>query len=98
MVKHVSLEDIPSYFSDATGVNLVTAQLICSMAVIMLIVLPVIYLARGRNATTIWLIFTFISECIVLGLGWLPFWIMIMTIAVTALGLSMKISSALSGG
>jgi hypothetical protein len=84
----LSLEDIPSYFSEFTGINETTAQLILSLAVIFAVLLPVMVLSRGKNATTIWLIAVFLGECIVLGLGWLPFWIMIMTIAVTVLAIA----------
>jgi hypothetical protein len=54
-------------------------------------------LSRGKNATTIWLIVAFLGECLVLALGWMPFWIMIMTIAVTALALG-NIFSKIGGG
>ena len=84
----MSLEDIPSYFADVTGINETTAQLILSIVVILAILLPTMILAKGKNAVTIWLIAVFFGECIVLGLGWLPFWIMIMTIAVTALSIA----------
>ena len=94
----MSLEDIPQNFADYFGINLTTAQLILSVTVIFMILLPTMYLARGRNALTIWLITTFLGECIVLGLGWLPFWIMIMTIAVTVLAIALVGSRALGGG
>jgi hypothetical protein len=83
----LSLEDVPSYFAIYTGINETTAQLLLSLVVIFAILVPVMILARGKNAVTIWLIFTFLGECVVLGLGWLPFWVMIMTIAVTALAI-----------
>jgi len=84
----MSLEDIPSYFSEFTGINETTAQLLLSLAVIFAILLPVMILSRGKNAVTLWLIAVFLGECVVLGLGWLPFWIMIMTIAVTVLAIA----------
>jgi len=93
----MSLEDIPQDFADYFLINLTTAQLILSIAVIFTILLPVMYLARGRNAVTIWLITTFLGECVVLGLGWLPFWIMIMTIAVTVLAIALVGSRAIGG-
>ena len=55
------------------------------------------YLARGKNAVTIWLIVTFLGECIVLGLGWLPFWILIMTIAIAVLAIALVSSKAIGG-
>lgn len=93
----MSLEDIPQNFADYFGINLTTAELILSVTVIFMILLPTMYLARGRNAVTIWLITTFLGECIVLGLGWLPFWIMIMTIAVTVLAIAIVGSRAIGG-
>lgn len=93
----MSLEDIPQNFADYFGINLTTAELILSVTVIFMILLPTMYLARGRNAVTIWLIVTFLGECIVLGLGWLPFWIMIMTIAVTVLAIAVVGSRAIGG-
>lgn len=93
-----SLEDIPAYFAEFAGINLTTAQLILSIVVIFTILLPTMYLSRGKNAPTIWLIMVFFGECIVLGLGWLPFWIMIMTISVTVLAIAVFSSNAITGG
>ena len=92
-----SLEDIPAYFADFMGINLTTAQLILSIVVICTLLLPTMYLARGKNAPTIWLIMAFLGECIVLGLGWLPFWIMIMTITITALSIAIFGADAITG-
>jgi len=91
------IEDIPSWLADAWGINLTTAELILSIAVILALLLPVMYLARGKNAVTIWLITTFLGECLVLGLGWLPFWVMIMTICVTVLAIAVVGSRAIGG-
>lgn len=93
----MSLEDIPSVFAEYFDINETTAQLILSITVILAILLPVMITSRGRNATTIWLIAVFFAECIVLGLGWLPFWIMIMTIAVTVLAIALVGSKAIGG-
>lgn len=94
----MSLEDIPSNLADYLGINETTAKLLLSLVVIMTLLLPAMVLAKGKNAVTIWLIVTFLGECIVLGLGWLPFWIMIMTIAITVLGIAFVSSGAMSGG
>jgi len=93
----MSLEDIPSEFATYFGINETTAQLMLSLVVIFTLLLPTMYLAKGKNAVTIWLIVTFLGECIVLGLGWLPFWIMIMTISITVLGMAVTISKAIGG-
>jgi len=93
----MSLEDIPAYLAEFAGINLTTAQLILSVGVIFTLLLPTMSLTRGKNAPTIWLIMVFLGECIVLGLGWLPFWIMIMTICVTVLAIAVFSSNAMIG-
>jgi len=84
----MSLTEIPSYFSDFTGINETTAQLILSIIIIVAILFPYLVLAHKKPSTTISLILVFLGECVVLGLGWMPFWIMIMTICVTALSIA----------
>jgi len=93
----MSLEDVPADFATFLGINETTAQLLLSLVVIFTLLLPTMYLARGKNAVTIWLIVTFLGECIVLGLGWLPFWILIMTIAIAVLAIALVSSKAIGG-
>ena len=93
----MSFEDVPSAFADYLGINEITGQLFLSLVVIFTLLLPTMYLAKGKNALSIWLIVTFLGECIVLGLGWLPFWIMIMTIAMTALAIAIIGAKAIGG-
>ena len=93
----MSLEDVPSVFADYFGINETTGQLLLSLVVIFTLLLPTMYLAKGKNAVTIWLIATFLVECVVLGLGWLPFWIMTTTIIITVLGMAVTISKAIGG-
>lgn len=88
---------MPADFGTFLGINETTAALLLSLVVIFTLLLPTMYLSRGKNAVTIWLIVTFLGECVVLGLGWMPLWIMIMTIVVTVFGLAMSISGALAG-
>jgi len=84
----LSLEDIPQTFADAVGINLTTAQVILSITVIFTLLLPTMLLARGKNATTIYLIMLFLAECLLVGLGWMPFWILIATVAMMALAIA----------
>ena len=92
-----SLEDVPEAFGNFIGVNETTAQLILSIIIILALLLPSMILARGKNAVTVWLIMVFFGELIVLGLGWLPFWVLIMTISVTALSIALIGSNAIGG-
>jgi len=93
----MSLTDIPSYFSDFTGINEGTAQVILSIIVIFAILLPTMILARGKNATTVYLIMTLLSECLLVGLGWMPFWILIATICMMALAVAVLGGGAIVG-
>jgi len=84
----MSLEDIPSAFADAVGINEGSAQVILSIMVIFTLLLPTMLLARGKNATMIYLIITLLAECLLVGLGWMPFWILIATVAIMAFGVA----------
>lgn len=88
------IEDIPAWLAAAWGINLVTAQVILSIAVIFAILLPVMLLSKN---TTTQIIMFFIAECLLVGLGWLPFWILIGTIALMALAIAFLGSSAITG-
>ena len=89
---------VPSQMAEYLGTNITTAQLIISTAVILAILVPVMILSRGKNAVTVWIICIFLGEAIVLGLGWAPFWLMIMTIMLTALGWAFFTSRGMTGG
>lgn len=84
----MSLEDIPSVFAEAVGINEATAQVILSITIIFALLLPTMLLARGKNATTIYLIMLLLAECLLVGLGWMPFWILIGTVAMMAMAIA----------
>lgn len=79
------LEDVPTWFSDTLNITLEAGQVILSVAVILAVLLPTMYLARGTRAVTIEVVLLFLCECVLVGIGWLPFWILIATVAVLAL-------------
>lgn len=93
----MSLEDIPSAFADAVGINEGTAQMILSISVIFSLLLPTMLLARGRNATMIYLIILLLAECLLVGLGWMPFWILIATVAMMAVAVAMFGAKVVTG-
>ncbi len=94
----MSLEDIPAVFADAVGINLLSAQVILSIVVIFALLLPTMILAKGKNAMTIYLLVFVLTECLLVGLGWLNFWILIMTVVVIALGLAKLGTDLVVGG
>ena len=93
----MSLEDIPSAFADAVGINEGTAQMILSIVVIFSLLLPTMLLARGKNATMIYLIILLLAECLLVGLGWMPFWILIATVAMMAVAVAMLGAKVVTG-
>jgi len=94
----MSLEDIPSAFADMVGINEATAQVIISIVVIFALLLPAMLLARGKNATTIYLIMLLMAECLLVGLGWMPFWILIATVAMMAIAIALLGTRVVVGG
>ncbi len=93
-----SLEDIPTWFSDTMNISLEAAQMILSVAVILAILLPTMYLARGTRAITVELVMLFIGEVLLVGIGWLPFWVLIATLAVLALAIASLGTKVVTGG
>lgn len=96
MVLILSLEDIPSQLADYLGTNLGTAQVLLSIVVIFAVVLPVMLLAKDKHQMPI-LITVFLTEMLLVGLGWLPFWVLITTIAIVATGIALLGSKMVTG-
>ena len=82
-----SLEDIPTWFADFTDITLEAAQVILSIVVLLAVLLPTLYLSRGKS-TTIELVMLFLVECLLVGIGWMPFWVLIATVAVVAMAVA----------
>lgn len=92
-----SLQSIPTYFSDFFDISVGAAEIILSVMVIMAILLPVMYLSRGRSNLPTILIF-YLTEGILVGIGWLDFWILITTIGVLAAAVAALGTKAITGG
>ena len=93
----MSLEDIPSAFADAVGINEATAQVMLSIMLIFSLLLPTMVLLRGRNATTIYLIVIFLTECLLVGLGWMPSWVLIATVGMMAIAIALLGAKVVTG-
>jgi len=94
----MSITDIPAYFSEITGMNETTAQLLLSIFIVFLLLLPYIILTKGNPNPIVSLMLVFIGLSIALGLGWAPFWIMIMMIVVLVAGVAMLGTKGVTGG
>ena len=69
-----------------------------SVTIIFALLLPTMLLARGKNATTIYLIVTLLAECLLVGLGWMPFWILIATVCMMAMAIAFLGTGVVVGG
>lgn len=93
----MSLEDIPEAFAEYFAINEGTAQMILSITVIFALLLPTMVLARGKNATMIYLIMLLFAELLCVGLGWMPFWILIATVGMMAIGIAFLSTGVVTG-
>ena len=94
----MSLESIPTYFSDFLGITLEAGQVILSIVVILAVLLPTMYLSRGSRSVTIEIVMLFLCEAFLVGIGWMPFWILIATVAAMALAVATLGTKVVTGG
>ena len=92
-----SLESIPVWFADTMDISLATAQVILSIVILLTVLLPTMYLSRGSKSTTIELVMLFLVEAMLVGIGWLSFWILIATIAVMAIAIALLGTKLVTG-
>lgn len=92
-----SLEDIPTWFSDYMDISLEAGQIILSIAVISAVLLPILYLTRGRGVLLPALVFV-LMEALLVGIGWFPLWLMIVTVCIIALLWARLGSGLVTGG
>lgn len=93
-----SLEDVPTWFSDYFDISLAAGQVFLSIIVILAVLLPVFILNRGNRGVIIEVVLLFVTMGALVGLGWLPFWMLVATVAVMALAVAMFGSKLVTGG
>ena len=94
----MSLESIPTYFSDFMDISLEAGQAILSIFVILAVLLPTMYLSRGSKSAVIEIVMLVITEAFLVGIGWLPFWLLIATVAVLSFGVAALGTKTVTGG
>jgi hypothetical protein len=92
----MSLESIPTYFSDFLGISLEAGQVLLSIIVILAVLLPTMYLSKGNRTAEI--IMIFLAEAFLVGIGWIPFWILIATVALMAFAIATLGTDSVVGG
>ena len=93
----ISVEDIPAELATYLDITTGAAQMLLSITVILAVLLPTLYLARGTRGLTVELVMLFLTECLLVALTWLPFWVLIATVAVLALSISAFGTNAITG-
>jgi len=96
-MQSVSLEDIPAAVADLWGITEASAQILLSIVVILAVLLPVMYLSKGKSEMII-IVMTFITITMLVGIGWLPFWILIAIVSVMAIAWAFLGSKVVVGG
>lgn len=91
-----SIEDLPSLIAGYWGITTAAAQVMLSLVVIMTIILPVLIMTKGRNIPLVLAVF-FITECFLVGIQWLDFWVLIGTLLMMALAWASLGSGAITG-
>ena len=91
------LEDIPVLFAGFMDITLESAQVILSIVVILTILLPTMYLSRGSKSVTIEIVMLFLTETVLVGIGWMPFWVLIGTVAAFALSVALLGTKLVTG-
>jgi uncharacterized membrane protein YhfC len=93
----MQVEDIPTWLSDYWDISLASAQAILSAMVILAVMLPVFYVARGKRAIGIEMVVLFITMSALVGIGWMPFWVLIAAVCVLALAVASIGTDAIVG-
>jgi len=97
-MQSMSLEDIPAAVADLWGITVDAASVLLSIIVILAVLLPTMYLVKGSSATMIEIIMLFLTICLLVGIGWLPFWILIAVVSVMAIAWAFLGSKVVVGG
>lgn len=92
-----SITSVPTWFSDNWGIPLEAAQVILSIIVILAVILPTLYVTKNRGILIPAVMFI-LTEAALVGVSWLPSWIMIVTIVVIALIFARTTSIFTTGG
>lgn len=97
MLLTLQVTAIPSWLGSAWGISEVVAAIILSLVVLLAVMLPVFILTRGRNAVTMQLFFFFLTLTGLVGIGWAPFWLLVVMLLLTSLAFALVGSKAIGG-
>ena len=90
------LMEVPNYLDTQLGVGVFIAGLLASIFILMITLLPIIIMTKGKNHTLYILVFFAVLAPLV-GMGWFPVWLYIILVLAIALGLGEKVSDYIGG-
>jgi hypothetical protein len=97
----VNLGDFPTKLADALGIDLFSAQLLSSLILMSIFLLPSMLIAGyfgGAGAVLFDIVFVGLgSATVCTALGWLPYWILILVAVIVALLFAGSIRNMISG-
>lgn len=87
MSAEIDITEIPARLSELLGVDTFTAQMICSAVIVLVTVCFVAFVIKKGHALTYGVLITeFVVMGALIAMGWLPYWILLITcLAVAAM-------------
>lgn len=86
----IYLEEIPSLLATALDVDLVAAQLLLSAIVLLIFLMPMLLIKRGRGFLAEMFV-GLVVVCFLMGIQWLPYWVGLIICLLVAVMLSGKV-------
>lgn len=86
--------EIPTYLDNQLGVGTFIGGLIASLFVLGIVMIPLIYLTKGK-AYSLYIIFSMAILAPLVGLGWFPVYVYVIILLLLAFGFSEKLRDLL---
>ena len=90
------VNDIPTYLDNQFNFGEFVGGLVASLFVLMIVLLPTIYLTKGK-AYSLYIILSLATMAPLVGMGWLPIWLYIIILLTIALRFGQDLASWLGG-
>ncbi len=90
------LTEVPTYIDNQLGVGEFIGGLLASIFILMLTLVPLMVLTKGKQYT-VYIIVALAVLAPLVGLGWFPIWVYILIVLAIAVGLGRQISDAIGG-
>ena len=87
---------VPEYMDDQLGCGEFIGGLLASLAIIMICLLPVMVMTKGKNVT-LYMVLFFAVLAPLTGLGWFPIWLYVVLLLAIALGFGQKLADYFGG-